>query len=485
MAITAFELEAVLNEITPALTGGWVQKIGEPAPDRLLLDVRVPGRTIRLLISIDPDHARLHIVTNPHPNPPVPPPFCQFLRVRLLGARLDRIAQINHDRIVRFDFTAGGGQWSLIAELLGRQPDLLVTDGEARVIATYRRADSRIGSPYRPPSRPASQHIVPSAPPVRLSRTDTPFPVSAELEERYGRSEEALQIERLTNARKQLLRKTIKKQQRLVTALTGDLAKASQYERYARYGELLKSALGRLRKGQTAITVLDYFDEQMPELTIPLNPAKTPQGNMDDYFAKHKKFLTAQKELSPRIESIQREVRHLEQELQDIEQGTWRATRPVRPVRPGGLSGRRTSEPRQERRGPFRRFTSADGLPIYVGRNARENDELTFTFAKSDDLWLHAQGTPGSHVIIRLEKGSDAPGETLRDAATLALLYSDLKKAGKGDVLYTRRKWVRKAKGASPGSVTVTQEKTLFIRLDKVRLDALKQRALQQTGQAD
>jgi predicted ribosome quality control (RQC) complex YloA/Tae2 family protein len=484
MAITTLELEAVLEEMAPALTGGWVQRIGEPAPDMISLDIRVPGRTIRLLISIDPDHARLHLVTKPHPNPPVPPPFCQFLRARLLGSRLDWIAQINHDRIVRLDLTAAGGQWSLIAELLGRQPDLLVTDGDAHVIATYRRADSRIGSPYRPPSRPTSQQIVPPASPARLGRTDTPFPVSAELEERYGRSEEALQIERITNARKQLLRKTIKKQQRLMAALTGDLAKASQYERYARYGELLKSTLGRLRKGQPAITVLDYFNEQMPELTIPLNPAKTPQGNMDEYFAKHKKFLTAQKELIPRIDSIQREVRHLEQELQEIEQGTWQATRPGRPVKPGGLSGRQVTKPREERRGPFRRFTSADGLPIYVGRNARENDALTFTFAKSDDLWLHAQGTPGSHVIVRLEKGSDVPGDTLRDAATLALLYSDLKKAGKGDVIYTRRKCVRKAKGAAPGSVTVTQEKTLFVRLDKARLDALKHRSSQQTGQA-
>jgi predicted ribosome quality control (RQC) complex YloA/Tae2 family protein len=57
------------------------------------------------------------------------------------------------------------------------------------------------------------------------------------------------------------------------------------------------------------------------------------------------------------------------------------------------------------------------------------------------------------------------------------LLYSDLKKGGQGDVIYTRRKWVRKAKGAGPGSVTVTQEKSLFIRLDKARLDALKQRS--------
>jgi predicted ribosome quality control (RQC) complex YloA/Tae2 family protein len=143
--------------------------------------------------------------------------------------------------------------------------------------------------------------------------------------------------------------------------------------------------------------------------------------------------------------------------------------------RTNGHNHRQSGE--TQRHGPFRRFTSADGLPIFVGRNAKENDELTFGLAKSDDLWLHARGTPGSHVVVRLEKGADPPIETLRDAATLALLYSDLKKSGKGDVIYTRRKWVKKAKGQAPGAVSVTQEKSLYVSLDKKRLDAIKARS--------
>lgn len=478
MGMRASETAAVLRELTPALTGGRVQKIGEPAPDVMLLDIRTPGRTHRLLISVDSDHARLHVITKPHPIPPVPPPFCRFLRARLMGARLDRIVQINDDRIVRLDLTAGGGKVSLIAELFGRQADLLVTDEEDRIVTTYRGAGHRVGQAYHPPSRPPTQPGASPASCASIRTNEAPFPVSAELEDRYGRREEDLHRERVMKAREAVLRKTIKKQERLIAALKEDLSKATRYARYDRYGELLKGALGRLHKGQTAITLVDYFDEGMPEMTIPLNPAKTPRGNMDDYFAKHKKFLGARKELVPRIESIERNIRSLEQELDDIAQGTWQPGPLVRSLPSRDHTGQPTTEPRRERRGPFRRFTSTDGLPIYVGRNARENDELTFSFAKSDDLWLHAQGAPGSHVVIRLEKGSDAPVDTLRDAATLAVLYSDLKKAGKGDVIYTRRKWVRKAKGANPGSVIVTQEKTVFVRLDKSRLDALKQRSL-------
>jgi predicted ribosome quality control (RQC) complex YloA/Tae2 family protein len=169
----------------------------------------------------------------------------------------------------------------------------------------------------------------------------------------------------------------------------------------------------------------------------------------------------------------------LREELLALECETW--TPPAPPSSDTGASarvktliGRRSGE---TRRGPFRRFMSSDGLPIFVGRNAKENDELTFGLAKSDDLWLHARGAPGSHVVVRLGKGTDPPPETIRDAATLALLYSDLKKSGKGEVIYTRRKWVKKAKGQAPGAVIVTQEKSMHVNLDKTRLDAMKTRS--------
>jgi predicted ribosome quality control (RQC) complex YloA/Tae2 family protein len=79
-------------------------------------------------------------------------------------------------------------------------------------------------------------------------------------------------------------------------------------------------------------------------------------------------------------------------------------------------------------------------------------------------------------VLVRLERGGDPPPETIQDAATLAVLYSDFKKSGKGDVIYTRRKYVRKVKGRSPGTVSVTHEKTVFVTLDRARLDRLKAR---------
>ncbi len=277
-----------------------------------------------------------------------------------------------------------------------------------------------------------------------------------------------------------MLRNTLKKEHRRIQAWREDLDRAAKYRDYARYGELIKANLGTIAKGADHITVTDYFDERLPEVTFPLDRTKSPQGNMDDYFRKHRKHMAAERELTPRIEQAERELERFRTELSALEQGIW--TPPA--ASPSGSSVMARSKTRNhrqsgetQRQGPFRRFMSTDGLLIFVGRNARENDELTFGLAKSDDLWLHARGTPGSHIVVRLGKGTDPPPETLRDAATLALLYSDLKKSGKGEVIYTHRKWVKKAKGQAPGTVTVTQEKSLYVNLEKARLDALKARS--------
>ncbi|HEY6084006.1 MAG TPA: NFACT RNA binding domain-containing protein, partial [Nitrospira sp.] len=219
--------------------------------------------------------------------------------------------------------------------------------------------------------------------------------------------------------------------------------------------------------------------ESMPEITIPLDQTKSVQSNMDDYFRKYKKYLTAERELHPRIEKAKYDLDTLRQELRMMESGTW--TPSVAPIVHTDWHGAKPDQKRRDRsHRPFRRFLSADGLQILVGRNARENDELTFGLAKSDDLWLHARGTPGSHVVVRLNKGQDPPVTTLREAATLALLYSDLKKSGRGEILYTRRKWVKKAKGQTAGAVIVAREQSLHVTLDKATLALLKDRSRQE-----
>ena len=479
MALTAIELAQVLAELAPLLENGWIQKIYQPTDRTLIFEIRTPGKTHRLLVSCEPDTARMHLSRQPLSNPPTPLPFCQFLRAHFQGARIEGIQQMPHDRIAILRLTTRNGPRELICALTGKTANILALDAHHRVLRDLNRQRELIGRIYQTPEKRAfrddqgkkASRFSP------LPGIDN-YPLSAAIEAHYHGKEADLAQDRARGMRLHSLKKTLKKDQRRIESWREDLMKATKYRDYACYGELLKANLGMIRKGTDCITLVDYFDEAMPEVTIPLDPTKTAQGNMDDYFRKHRKYLSAERELKPRIEEAERILETLRREIRAIEDGSWL---PPPPLSRSHESIRQpTSRPEdrsQQRRGPFRRFISTDGVPIYVGRNARENDELTFGLAKSDDLWLHARGTPGSHVVVRVEKGKEAPPETLKDAAMLALVYSDLKKSGKGDVVYTRRKWVKKAKGQAAGAVIVTQEKTIYVKLDAQRLEALKGRS--------
>lgn len=478
MALHATDIGSVLSEIIPILLNGWIQKIQQPSDRTIIFEIRVPGKTHRLLISCEPGAARLHLCRRPITNPESPPAFCQFLRARLQGARIASIQQLPNDRIVILQLTTQNGPRQVVCELRGKAANVLVLDENQCVVRDLNRHSQIIGQPYQAPGKRSAAALDDKASRFAESTDASDFPISAAIEAHYYDQEAGLAQARARGARLRALKKTIKKEQRLIGAWRDDLVKAAMYRNYARYGELIKANLSTIKKGMDCITLVDYYDDAMPEVTIPLDPTKSSQGNMDDYFRKHRKYLAAERELKPRIEQAERELGEMRRELTAIEQGMWSPplSAPSDAHHATRMVARTQQESTDRRRGPFRRFVSSDGLPIFVGRNARENDELTFGLAKSDDLWLHARGTPGSHVVVRLEKGKDPPLETLRDAATLALLYSDLKKSGKGEVIYTKRKWVKKAKGQAPGAVLVTQEKSLHIHLDKQRLGALKSR---------
>ena len=475
--LNASDLEQVLKEVAPVLRGAWIQKIYQPSARTLVFEVRVPGHTHRLLISCEANSARLHVTTRSQLNPPTPPPFCQFLRAHFQGARIDDIHQISHDRVVELSVTGKEGTGTIVCELTGKSANLLVLTAERRIVRALAQQKTLVGQPYTPPTtRPSEQERAPAR---FTGVAGSQFPISAEIDTFYQDREVTQAVAQAKETRIRFLKKTIKKELRLIEAWQGDLSKATAYRQYGRYGELIKANLSQIKKGDDQIELTDYFDEVLPHISIPLDSTKSPQGNMDDYFRKHRKYLAAERELTPRIERAEQQVNRLREELRDVEKEGWRPSPPPLAQTDRFSLARTSAEGRRavtKRQGPFRRFISTDGLPIFVGRNARENDELTFGSAKSEDLWLHARGTPGSHVVVRLAKGSDPPFETLRDAATLALLYSDLKKSGKGEVIYTRRKWVKKAKGQAPGAVIVTQEKSLHISLEKTRLEALKRR---------
>ena len=478
MALSAAEISRVLQEIAPAILGGTVRKIFQPAEDVITLEIHKRRRTVLLLLSADPDMGRIHLLSRRPLNPPGPPDFCQFLRARLEGGSLVGLEQWRGDRIVGLRITGQEGPLLLIGELTGRGANLLLLDAQDKILRVLKPQAAKalpLHHSYTPPLGGPWITIAPPEPEAPLDPHI--FPISEEMERRYTQQETERAQAMLQRNRLRELQKAIKKTTRRLEGLTGDLTKVARYREYGRYGELLKGHLHTIAKGQDRIAVVDYFEAGLPEIVLPLDPAKDAHGNMQDYFKKYRKHLAAEEQIRPRLEAAEKELKALVAERRQLERGEWQ---PVTPDGPGAPRTKlRSLNPSATRRegktpGPFRRFISADGLPILVGRNARENEQLTFGLARSHDLWFHARGVPGSHVVLRIEKDAAAPQESIRDAGTLALLYSHLRKSGKGEVMYAKRSDVRKIKGKSPGTVTVTQDKSLFVDLDHARLRRLK-----------
>jgi hypothetical protein len=143
------------------------------------------------------------------------------------------------------------------------------------------------------------------------------------------------------------------------------------------------------------------------------------------------------------------------------------------PVRRQGSAAR--AEP-EEPRQPYRRYTSRGGLEIRVGKSAADNDALTFHASSPDDVWLHAGGASGSHVVLRWTQEGPPPAADLEEAAMLAAWHSRARGSAVVPVTWTRRRYVRKARRSAPGSVVVSRAETVFARPTAAAVRAIRDR---------
>lgn len=399
-----------------------------------------------------------------------------------MGAHVHRLTQTPDDRIIWFELKKGDRAFFLVVALTGRSANVFILDAYTTVLRSLKPSRHPAGQPFTLAPCPWDAGTSPEAFSFMSNDNEKSFPVSERIEAFHAASELNQSLEDRRQRQITHLRKRVKQIRRRTMKLTQDFEKVEAYREYARYGELLKSHVSAIGKGQRHVTVVDYFDDKLPEITLPLNPEKDGPQNLKDYFAKHGKFTGAQKNLLPRLDRTKAELTKSQRELRALESGNV-TDLSERKIEQGitqpmpATTTRELQRPKPKRRPavPYREFLSRERDSILVGKTAKDNDVVTFRISKPDDLWLHARGVPGSHVVVRLDKRQQVSPETLKDAATLALFYSDLRKSGKGEVIHTLRKNVRKPKGAKPGSVTVTQEKNLWVFVDQARLDRLKE----------
>ncbi|HWP96166.1 MAG TPA: NFACT RNA binding domain-containing protein [Syntrophomonadaceae bacterium] len=250
----------------------------------------------------------------------------------------------------------------------------------------------------------------------------------------------------------------------------GDLHQAGENKKYKIWGELLTAYAHELVKGQPNAQLNDFYSGESVE--IPLDPRFTPIKNAQRYFKIYNKSTRAVKYLYDLISKNQQEIDYLESVLVAIEQAEIPSQleeiieelEKEGVVKEKGKGKRRRAAPVHSQP---RRYMSSDGLEIMVGRNNRQNDQLTLKLAAGHDLWLHTKEVPGTHVIVKLGPEMDTifkvPDRTLEEAAALAAHFSKAGLSDKVGVDYTFRYNVKKPGGARPGMVIYDNYWTILV----------------------
>ena len=236
-------------------------------------------------------------------------------------------------------------------------------------------------------------------------------------------------------------------------------------ERLRQLGDILTANIGRIKKGQTIAQCEDFYNEEMPIIDIPISPLLSPQQNAAKFYKDYTRMKNAEKELTHQIALGSEELSYLESVQEELNRADTDAELDEirQELQAGGYvrqdGGR--AKMKQKKLSPMR-FESTDGFPIYVGRNNRQNDELTFRLARKDDIWCHASKVHGSHVIVSCG-GKTPPDNTLTQAAQLAAYYAETTGGQNIPVDMTTVKQVKKVPSGKPGMVIYHTYKTVIV----------------------
>ena len=248
-----------------------------------------------------------------------------------------------------------------------------------------------------------------------------------------------------------------------------ELAATLDRERLRQLGDIVTANIHAIRRGQKKLVCEDFYDEDMKTIEIPLSEVLSPQENAAKFYKDYNRMKNAQKELTHQLEVGLQELEYLQSVLEELDRAA--SEQELEEIRQelqsGGYIRKDTGKKRmkQGKLAPMR-FVSTDGFPIFVGRNNRQNDELTFKLARKDDIWLHAQKRHGSHVIIACA-GQPVPDDTITEAAALAAYYSEAGQSNNVSVDVTPVKQVKKPPAAKPGMVIYHTYRTVVVKNPK------------------
>lgn len=569
MTFDGLTLAAMAGELRNRIENARVQKIVQPGPQTIALQLYGNRERHWLLLSADPQRPRLYL-TEDRPGRGVesPTPLLLLLRKYVDGARLAAIEQPTGERILSLSFSPGAERSvhvRLIIEAISQYSNLILVDAEDRVLDAARRVSAeqnryRVTLPHHPYVPPPAQTkrsleergvddcraVLASAEPGSpiwqalvaqfagigpLAGREISFRATGDARAKIPGTlgEQQDLADRLTRALEEVVGPALAGQfsasiaygtgehadevvafapyaithlgrweiqpslsaaadafyRQVGNVSTLDLARktlltalAAERSQVERKRESLQRALDgtsradELRlKGELLLT----FASEIPRgasfyaadgVRVDLDPRLSAIDNAQALFRRYKKQKAALREVPALLDEVQLRLRYLDEiaawsEMVDSADA-------VRALRSELRQPRRQQQTQRKRKvrrpqDSVLRLRASDGAEILIGRSAHQNQAVTFELARSEDIWLHARGCPGAHVVVRTpgERPSEA---TLREAAALAAYYSANRASGKVAVDWTLRKNVRRLGKGTPGLVSYTGEQTITVQ---------------------
>lgn len=465
----------------------------EGLPPRDLVLVFEPAqrgeRALLVRLSADEAFARLHVQqarSSPHDGPLGP--FFRACEQELAGAQCLRVSQLRGDRIALFEFrgTSSGRARTLVLELLGRRATLALLDEGERILAAldpprgHAALRVQVGVRYQPPPAPRETTAQTAGLLASLAasgdETATSAPLSQRVERVLGAAQLAARDASLRDALRERLAKKRAKTRQFLAGLEVRRAACAGAERVREDGEILKANLERVPRGAARIELPDWFASEPGAVrAIELDPKLPAHANAERIFQRYHKLLRTAEELGADEARGARTLAALDALLARVETedpaALERAALEAGVLEAPQLAPKKAPAPAP--RLPYKVHRAASGAEIWVGRSADDNDELSLKHARGNDVWLHTADSPGSHVVLRVEKGAEPAPEDVLDAAHLAVHFSPLRGARKAAVHVARAKDVHKPRGAKPGLVHLSGGKTLHLRVEEERLRRL------------
>lgn len=279
------------------------------------------------------------------------------------------------------------------------------------------------------------------------------------------------------SARK-VLQNNIERCEKKLALYADALNSGEQMEKCRLYGELLTANLHSLKSGTDTAAVDNYYADPVERIAIPLDRQLTPGENAQRYYKKYQKLKAARDMAIVQREQTLSELNYLEGLLDNLTKCTAEneLSELIEELKDQGYIKRDKGGKKKMKLAASKpmHFVSSTGTDIYVGKNNRQNDELTLRFASPNDIWMHAKNIPGSHVIVK--GASEQDTATMTEAALLAAYYSRARGSENVAVDYTPRKYVKKPAGAKPGMVIYTTNKTAYVTPSEEAVAGLKER---------